>query len=265
MTKHAQTLLIEGPDARAFAQAQFSSSVNSLETGHWQFSAWLSAQGRVRSFFHLVRLADDKYLMLLRGGAGACVAEALRRFVFRAKLVIREMPERNLATGPALPLHATEYMGDVLTLGCGTHSMQLGAISADNAAWPQLQLHTGWAWLPESTLGELLPGALSMQRLAAVVVDKGCYPGQEIVARLHFRGGHKRHLHRGTLSHAAVPGQLLTSQGKEIGVVLDVLSNDAATEAQFVLSDDVTARVQAGEEGLFDESLQIHIAESWPV
>jgi folate-binding Fe-S cluster repair protein YgfZ len=79
----AETLLIEGPDAIAFAQAQFSSKVSSLATGHWQFSAWLDPQGRVRALFHLARLADDRLLLLLRGGSAAAVVDALQRFVFR--------------------------------------------------------------------------------------------------------------------------------------------------------------------------------------
>jgi folate-binding protein YgfZ len=265
MLKHAQTLLIEGPDARAFAHAQFSSNVNSLEVDHWQFSAWLSAQGRVRSFFHLIRQAEDKFLLLLRGGEAASVAAALHPFVFRAKLTISALPANTLATGPALPLHSMEHAGDVLSLGCGTHSMQLGAFATDNDAWPRWQLHMGWPWLPESTLDDLLPAALSLQHLAAVVVDKGCYPGQEIVARLHFRGGHKRHLHRVTLSQPVMPGHVLRVDGKEVGRVLDVFSDDACTEAQIVLNDDVAAHVDEGVENFFDEMLQVRLSASWPV
>jgi folate-binding protein YgfZ len=265
MSKHAQTLLIEGPDARSFAQAQFSSNVNALDVEHWQFSAWLSAQGRVRALFHLVRLAEDKYLLLLRGGDAASVAEELLRFVFRAKLTISALPPNNLATGSALALHAAEYVSDVLSLGCGSHSMQLSASASANGAWPRLQLHMGWPWLPASTLDELLPAALSLQRLAAVVVDKGCYPGQEIVARLHFRGGHKRHLHSGTLSQPLLPGHVLRIAGKEVGLLLDVLSDNARIETQLVLNDDVAARMQQGEKTLFDEMLQVHVSASWPV
>lgn len=264
MSKQAETLLIEGLDAQAFAHAQFSSHVNSLEVGYWQFSAWLSAQGRVRSFFHLARLAEDKYLLLLRGGDAASVADGLRRFVFRAKLTINALPSDDLATGPALALHVVEQPGDFLSLGCGTHSMQLSVVSSEDTAWRRLQLHMGWPWLPESTIDKLLPAALSLQHLTAVVVDKGCYPGQEIVARLHFRGGHKRHLHSGTLSQHVTPGQVLRSDGNEVGLVLDVLPRDACIEAQLVLNDEVATRVREGVQNVFDENLKIHLASSWP-
>ncbi len=87
-THTAETLLIEGPDAMTFAHAQFSSSVKSLSAGHWQFSAWLDPQGRVRALFHLARLGDERLLLLLRGGNAADMVASLQRFVLRAKLTL---------------------------------------------------------------------------------------------------------------------------------------------------------------------------------
>ena len=61
-------LELTGPDAVAFAQAQFSNDVPSLADGHWQWNAWLSPQGRVRFFFHLLRDDAQHLRLLLRGG-----------------------------------------------------------------------------------------------------------------------------------------------------------------------------------------------------
>lgn len=265
MSKRAEILLIEGPDARAFAHAQFSSQVNSLVEGHWQFSAWLSAQGRVRAFFHLARLAEDKYLLLLRGGPAAPMADALQRFVFRSKLTISALAPGNLLEGPALAMHAANQSSKGLLLGCDTHSLQItNEGEPDEHGWSRLQLLMGWPWLHESALDELLPGALSLQRLHAVAVDKGCYPGQEIVARLHFRGGQKRHLHSGTLSQSLVPGFVLRSKGREVGCVLNVIDDDVQSNGLLVLTDDIAAQVNEGPQDLFDDNVQVHIDNSWP-
>ncbi|MEP7186062.1 MAG: folate-binding protein [Rhodanobacter sp.] len=258
--------MIEGPDARAFAHAQFSSKVTSLEAGGWQFSAWLGPQGRVRAFFHLIRLAKDTYLLLLRGGTAASMAEALQPFVFRSKVSISAQLPRNLSAGAALPTHAVLTEDDVICLGCDTYSMQIAeSIVDDDNTWLAPQLRLGWPWLPESALDELLPAALSLQRLQAVAVDKGCYPGQEIVARLHFRGGHKRHLCSGTLSQPRNPGEILRIEGNDVGRVLDVITEDAGNEALVVLNDDVA--IQAREEwlDLFDDkTVKMRITTSWP-
>jgi folate-binding protein YgfZ len=256
----AETLLIEGPDATAFAHAQFSSAVSSLATGQWQFSAWLDPHGRVRALFHLARLADDRYLLLLRGGAAATMADALRRFVFRSKLGVTALPPRELATGPALSLHTLVDDGESVSLGCDTHALRIIDSGAHDDAWRLPQLRAGWPWLPAPLLGELLPPALSLQRMHAVAIDKGCYPGQEIVARLHFRGGHKRHLHRVTLSQAAGAGDTLRQDGRDIGCVIDVVTTGDGIEALVVLSDDVAAR---GNTQAIDDNLAIEIVASW--
>lgn len=260
----AETLLIEGPDATAFAHAQFSSKVNLLHIGQWQFSAWLDPQGRVRALFHLARLDEERYLLLLRGGDAAAMVDALQRFVFRSKLNLTALPPRVLATGSAQAMHAISNDNKMISLGCETHSLRIMACGTSDNAWRLAQLQEGWPWLPASTLGKLLPAALSLQRLQAVAVDKGCYPGQEIVARLHFRGGHKRHLHGGTLSQPASAGDTLRMDDREVGCVIDVVESDGAVEALVVLSDDVVALASDGCLSTFDDHSIIRLGTSWP-
>ncbi len=259
----AETLLIEGPDATAFAHAQFSSAVGSLAIGQWQFSAWLDPQGRVRALFHLIRVADDRYLLLLRGGVATVMADALRRFVFRSRLRVTALPPRALATGPALPPHTVMDDGEAQSLGCDTHSLRITTAGIGDDAWRLPQLRAGWPWLPTQLLNELLPPALSLQRLHAVAIDKGCYPGQEIVARLHFRGGHKRHLHRVTLSQAASAGDTLRRDGRDIGCVLDVLTTEDGIEALVVLSDDAATQDSDAHAKPLDGNLVMKLVTSW--
>ena len=260
----AETLLIEGPDAMAFAHAQFSSNVSSLATGQWQFSAWLDPQGRVRALFHLARLADDRYLVLLRGGSAVAMVEALRRFVFRSKLTLTALPPRALITGPGMPLSMISDEAGMLSLGCDSHSLRITASNIGDDAWRLPQLRAGWPWLPAQILNELLPAALSLQRLHAVAIDKGCYPGQEIVARLHYRGGHKRHLHSVTLSQAANAGDMLRDGDREVGCMLDVITTHGSIAALVVLNDDVAAQARDGYPGPFNDGVMIHLDTSWP-
>jgi len=263
-THLAETLWIEGPDAVAFAHAQFSSKVSSLEVGQWQFSAWLDPKGRVRALFHLARVADDRLFVLLRGGDAATVVDALRRFVFRSRLTLTAASPQALATGTAMPMHAVHDDAGTISLGCGTHSMRMTGRDNSDETWHLPQLHAGWPWLPAPLSGELLPASLSLQRLQAVAVDKGCYPGQEIVARLHFRGGHKRHMHRVILSQTMPPGEVLRSEGHEVGCVLDTNQSGDAIEALVVLHGELAPQA-AGAHGMqLDGQLTLHIEASWP-
>lgn len=262
-SRHVETLLIEGPDALAFAQAQFSSNVQSLAVGMWQFSAWLSAQGRVRALFHLARLDEQRLLLLLRGGDAAAFGEALRRYVFRSRLTLQTSPWQVLTSGDSLPLHAVRIETDGITLGCDSHSLHLIADGESNEAWQSLQLRLGWPWLPASTLDTLLPPALSLHRLQAVAIDKGCYPGQEIVARLHWRGGHKRHLCNVRLTRSATPGSILRHDGNDVGVLLDVIDNGDGIDALAVLNDDLTSDIAERTTWQLDDGLVLCMQHRW--
>lgn len=260
---HAQLLLLEGPDANAFAQAQFSCNVPALATGTWQFGAWLDAQGRVLFVFHLARLAEDALLLLLRGGNAATMAASLKRFVFRSKLTLSVPEARPLGTGPALQSYAVHREGDAYVLGCGDHSLVAGAAAADDA-WRIKQIRAGWPWLPDAALGQCLAPALSLERLQAVAFDKGCYPGQEIVARLHYRGGHKRHMHCVVLSQPVTGGTVLHHQGAGSIQLLDVARDETAIQGLAVIDDGLMTANENASLIVTDEQVSLSVAESWP-
>ena len=260
----AQTLSIAGSDAIAFAHAQFASHVDTLARGHWQFSAWLDAQGRVRALFHLLRPGDEQLLCVLRGGDATTLAGALRRYVFRAQVHIDANPAASITTAAPSALYGVTQDGAAIVLGCGDHGMRIDATTEGDDHWRASQWAAGWPWLPPSALDSWLPQALSLERLGAVVTDKGCYPGQEIVARLHFRGGHKRHLHGVTLSRPLSPGAKLRSGGAEIGGVLDVHAMDGQTHALVVLSDSAAAAATNGRLDVHDENVTLTLHARWP-
>src|SRR5690349_11660512 len=80
----ALLLSIEGKDAVAFAQAQFTSDVTALAEEQWQWSAWLDAQGRARAVFALLRVDAGRLLAWQPLGDAVAVRDALRRYVFRS-------------------------------------------------------------------------------------------------------------------------------------------------------------------------------------
>lgn len=260
----ARTLLIEGSDAVAFAQAQFSSRIDQLEIGSWQFSAWLDPQGRVRTLFQLARLSSDRLMLLLRGGDSIAMADALRRYVLRSKVTMSASNSQALARGSAMPLHEVRSEERVLHLGAGDHRLSIVTPDAANDDWRLTQLRAGWPWLPPSCLDALLPASLSLHRLQAVAIDKGCYPGQEIVARMHYRSAAKRHLHRVMLSQGFTAGETIRSAGRDVGCLLDIVSADTGIEALAVLSDDFVQRAENQESNTLDGDRSLRVIESWP-
>ena len=260
----AQAVLMEGPDAIAFAQSQFANPVTALANHRWQFGSWLDAQGRVRNLFHLARLSDERLLLILRGGDATSFMDALRRFVFRSRVKLT-LAEGSLAGGAAMSTYDVDVRDDVIHLGCGSHALLFGTNVSSDDAWQLVQLREGWPWLPDSALNELLPPALSLHRLGAVAIDKGCYPGQEIVARLHYRGGNKRRLHHVALSKHVEDGALLQRENREFVRLLNVIAHDERVEALAVISDEAASRFgQHDNQNISDEGIDVQLLNAWP-
>lgn len=244
----AHLLRIEGADALAFAQAQFASDLRDLAIGRWQWSAWLDAQGRVRALLQLARTDDQVLLALLRGGTGAVLAQELGRYVLRAR--VRITPQR--AWLHARPLAAGTsgsalWQATRLRLDAGSHVLDLdiadresGAGSGDRNAAELAAVRAGHPWLPDAARGTLLPPALSLLRLQAVSLGKGCYPGQELVARLHYRGGHKRRLARVRLAAPHPPGTLANMSEQPV-LLLNGAADALVWEALAVLQEPPSA------------------------
>ncbi|MGH8182588.1 MAG: YgfZ/GcvT domain-containing protein [Rhodanobacteraceae bacterium] len=235
-------IVIEGVDARRFAQMQFAGDVRALSPGHWQWNAWLDAQGRVAALMHLADPGDGRLLVVLRGGDAASVRNGLARYLLRAQACLTTRTLIAYADA-ALTSGRTETDGMECLLGYGERSLRLGlgqtdappvtANPATSNSWRLADIRAGWPTLPSGEAG-FLPPALGLERLGAISFDKGCYPGQEIAARLHYRGGHKLRLHHlhgstslplGTIREAGASGSI---------DVLDSVRSDFGTESLVV-------------------------------
>ena len=222
-----QVLEITGADAVAFAHAQFASDVRALANRQWHWSAWLSAQGRVRAFFRVLRIGDEHLLLILQGGAAETLRAALAPFVFRAKVQLRAVGSWHAigfdrlvdvrdylgaAPGPTDAVVADDRIGMALP-GPQPRWYVLSevlpaAVDASSAAlncWNAADVAAGIVEVGDAQADRFLPSWLGLDELGAVSVRKGCYPGQEIVARLHFKGGNKRWLHQLAFSADVMP------------------------------------------------------------
>jgi folate-binding protein YgfZ len=200
-------LAINGRDAVAFAQAQFMNDVAALADGHWQWNGWLTPKGRIIALFALLRLDAETLWLLLPDVAATDLSPKLQRYVFRSKVALAARDDLHVRARFAAPTQASGagfamIDGDIeLDLGAdgGPRTLCIGpAASTDDAdalaRWNAADLAHGLPRLPAAQAEAWTPQQLSLERLRAFSVKKGCYPGQEIVARTHFLGQVKRGL-----------------------------------------------------------------------
>ncbi|MBO9749376.1 folate-binding protein YgfZ [Xanthomonas phaseoli pv. dieffenbachiae] len=260
-----QYVRLAGTDAVAFAHAQFANDVQALAVGQWQWNAWLTAKGRVIAIFALLREDDAHLLMLLPDGNAAEIATQLSRFVFRRKLKI--VTATLFAYGGfAAPEHAHAARAEIgtqrieLDLGSAALPRTLLLYSPDalatpielpsaDAQWRTTDLQLGLARLVEGQREQWTPQQLALDRLQAYSVKKGCYPGQEIVARTHFLGKAKRALQLLETGAAVNAGDAVALDGSAIGTVVSVAGNLALAVLPLELTLDAGTALQAGTHG----------------
>lgn len=237
----AETLSLHGPEARAFAHAQFSSDIQSLPVGQWQWSGWLDPNGRVRNLLQVARPAAEHLLVLLRGGDAATLAAGLSPYVLRAQLTVTAHAPQALIDAPASTDKQLRDDAGGPVLGMGGYAMQLVPVESAPTdtpaqAWRRYAIDAGHPWLPTALRDSVLAPALSLQQLGGVTLDKGCFPGQEVVARLHYRaGGGKQQLARVALTANAQPGAEISADGKTIGHLLDCVPDSEGCRALAIL------------------------------
>ncbi len=228
---------LEGPDAAAFAHAQFANDVTALPAGQWQWNAWLTPKGRVIALFALLRPAADRVLLLVPDYPAATLAEQLRRFVFRRKLKIEVRNDLSVQGRFAQPARAAgavlAQVDDAIELDFGAdggaRSLRIASSAATDdvpaiTRWFAFDLAHGLPRLAESQREQWTPQQLSLERLPAFSVRKGCYPGQEIVARTHFLGQAKRGLALLEADAPVAADAEVESDGNKIGRIVSATS-----------------------------------------
>ncbi len=248
LTDH-RVLTLGGRDATAFAQAQFMNEVTALAPGHWQWNGWLTPKGRVIALFALLKLDAETLWLVLPDVHPTALALQLQRFVFRSKVVVAARDDLVVSGAFAPPVKALgssfaadeqanvelDFSGEggLRTLRIGGN----GVLDVPNhmARWRALDLMHGLPRLPESQSSQWTPQQLSLERLRAYSLKKGCYPGQEIVARTHFLGKAKRGLALFDADAIVAGGDEVHDGERAIGTVVSAASDSGKHRALAVL------------------------------
>lgn len=249
-------LSCEGDDARAFLHAQLTSDIAGLGPQQSRRAGWCSAKGRLLATFLVVPVERGFLLQLSRDLAPA-VAKRLSLFVLRSKVKLSDASEswvqlgvwgagaamRLEALGLAVPgpALACARTGATTVVHVGTERYLLlspaaeaerlseGATEAAERDWFLQDIRDGQPRVLLATQEQFVPQMVNLERLGAVDFQKGCYPGQEIVARTQYRGVLKRRMVRARVAAAASPGDELFAAepaGQAAGIVANAVRRD---------------------------------------
>jgi tRNA-modifying protein YgfZ len=222
-----------GSDALKFLQSQLTNDVAALTVGDWQWQGYCSAKGRLQATFALARTGEDAFAAIVHNSVAATLAKRLTLFRLRAKLTIELSPTLIAAlhlTAPTVtqtplatldlghgrwmtiapsPAALAEASFDLLNETSTKHAfMQRWNLLGVEAMQPEITAATAEMFVPQMiNWDHVQPGG-------GVSFSKGCYPGQEVVARAHYRGAVKRQLELQRL-----PGETSLENGSEVTLV----------------------------------------------
>ena len=270
---HYGVIAAGGSDAAAFLQAQLTNDVRELTPNRAQLSGYCSPKGRLLAICLLSR-HDDEFFLELPGELLAAVRKRLNMYVLRSKVTLQDASERWVRIGlggtgaasaleailGAVPQSAFEMArhaeGSVIRLPGDRFEILVRPSSAADL-WDRLAAHAtpagalGWEWLgiragiptiTHATQDQFVPQMVNFELIGGVNFQKGCYPGQEIVARTHYLGRIKRRMFLANIAAplAPQPGDELYSPdlaGQASGMIVNAApAPDSGFDALAVIS-----------------------------
>ncbi len=212
-----EVVVVEGPDAESFLQGLLSQDVTLLEPARARRSFLLGPQGKLRALLWLTR-EGDRFQIFTDTGLGARVVTDLSYFKIRVKAAIAEPVEAYQVVGEAVG--AAAPLGAVARFLTASPPAGLPFLPAE--LWEARRIEGGEPVMDRDVDEKTIPQETGLSD-EAVSFTKGCFLGQELVARLDSRGGRvNRHLRGLRLESGAPPKSPVTSDGSEVGVVTSV-------------------------------------------
>ena len=192
---------IHGPEALQFLQGQLSNDISLLSAASVQRAGLHNPQGRTLALLWLVRTAPHDISAILPLELLPAIAASLRRYVLRAKLSISDETAQYRILGASAASSKTvggarfAYHGDrVLLIDSVTAPPPIAAMTREH--WRALDIAAGLPQVYAATSGQFVAQMLNLDCIDAVSFTKGCYTGQEVIARAHYRGRVKRRMQR---------------------------------------------------------------------
>ena len=241
--RHYGAIEISGKDASHFLQGQLTNDITTVTSTAGQFAAYCNQQGRVIALCAVIAIADatvKKFILFLPQGLLPSVLTRLRRYVVAAKVNLVDVSEQYCLFAGS---HDSAFLNEnpdifrvdllpnkkLFFYGARRASDQTDSVlqelskkhldCIDNAAWNVVRMQHNLVEINSSNSEKFLPHYLNLVNHQMVNFNKGCYVGQEIIARMQFRGTIKKHLVFAEFSTTASPQ--IEDTIDEIGVLVE--------------------------------------------
>ena len=177
---------VTGDDAASFLQGQLTQDVLNWQANEIKRAAWCNVKGRMLASFYLWQI-DGGFRFIVAHDLAAKVLPRLRMFVMRAKVVVSD--PLNVPLYPSQTSHgALSIAGAQFTLLTNGFGVTTDVAFASPNNWLLAHIQAGVAWITAANSEQFVPQTANYELVGGINFRKGCYPGQEIVARSQYLG-----------------------------------------------------------------------------
>lgn len=233
------TLSVSGKDAASFLQGQLVTHIDNLLVGDSALSAHCNSKGRANSTFFLYRQSEDQFLLILHHSIAEFACKALSKYAVFSKVDV--CIEAHWCWFGALANTSTDTIDTKKCIVIDCLDLQLYGFQTENAEaftatevsgsgeWFWECLQQGIPLIEENSIESFIPQMLNFDLLDSISFDKGCYTGQEIIARIKYLGSAKRRCSLYTLDsiNKAIPQSLavFNDKGAQVGDLITSVVN----------------------------------------
>ncbi|WP_353982157.1 folate-binding protein [Salinicola endophyticus] len=262
---HLAVLECRGADAARFLQGQTSANVEHANGTLAPLTVFCTPKGRVLANAELLKVAPEHYWLVLHASLVAPLKQQLDKYAPFYKMTLAARDDLVLlgvvgdtsiaATWPSTAWHMAHDNASVVVRHPGPQPRWLVALPADQAEtqwaaltaelalngtdlWLRADIAAGLAWLTQAHSDSYLPQMINWEALGGISFRKGCYTGQEVVARAHFRGQVKRRLGVARLAGDTPPvlgSEIRDAQEKRVGEVCQAETDPSGTGCQLLI------------------------------
>lgn len=253
---HWGVIRATGAEAASFLHGQLTQDIQNLPAGQARLAGYCSAKGRLLASFIVMRGTADELLLLCSADLLAPTLKRLSMYVLRAKCKLTDASAELAVVGVAgaqalAQLGAAQAAeGTVLLAAAGqlavlpavqgvarglwvgpAEAMPADLPALDAAAWEALEVRSAVPRIVAATVEQFVPQMINLELVGGVNFQKGCYPGQEVVARSQYRGTTKRRAALFATGAAAQPGQEVfdaNDPGQPAGMVVNAAAGQPA-------------------------------------
>lgn len=248
---HLATIRVEGEDATEFLDGQLSAAIHSLPAGRCVLTAWHDPKGRALTTF-LILPDESGFTCLMPADLVDPVLPKLKMYVLRSRVDIRHRADQvaiGMFSDQTTVTEGVPLEGEPgFRYWAGPESeaptvwqaaREAGMTPAGPEAWRRREILHAIPALNARASGLFLPQFLDLERLGGLSFKKGCYTGQEVIARTHYLGKVKQGLHTARCDRRPEPATVIRDHNdRKTGQVLDAVpENDNTWRLQLVLRD----------------------------